>query len=619
MPEGRRRDFVIVGALCALCFFWRLGSVGIFDFNEGLYVQAAREMVIRADYVTGRVNGVPFYDKPPLALWGAAVAFLVLGFSEFAARLPVALASSLLTLATFFLGLRHFSRRTGLLAAAFVCLNPIVLGTARQMTMDLHQAWWVTAAMLSMLAALRADPRRQAHWWAAFWASSGLGFMAKSFPGLLPLPIAAVYLLLRARRERRSVWSALLEPRPLLGVVILAAVIAPWHLLAYRNDGSFFYEEYWVLHHLGLFHGTEFSHVQPFWHYVPALIAGFYPWSLLLPTAAISWRQMDRQAPGHETRLMILTWAAVTFVLFSAMKSKLISYLLPMFPAVALIAADGVDRALTSLERARGASPTHQETQPRADRAVHSAVRANLTLRGAVTAIACIQIAAAAFAIRYLTSQAGSATDPEAFALLTAPMLRYAWLAITTLTAGALVAWALVWKRPHSAVVALVATMTTFVFVTWEIGLHAYDHSVGLPLRRAVAGAGRATEDGTPLVIHIGRPRRPSVFYYLPAARFAGPLPSDPKRGFMLEAWESQTVLDYLADHPKAYVLADLAHGRETLKSAIGVREVAHSGRWCLFLVDRRQSEIGAGLEGRSDRDNRGSPAGAIRRGDEDR
>src|SRR5438874_1108857 len=124
--SSRTRDILFLSAISFLCFFWRLGSISLFDFNEGFYVEAAREMFLRGDYVTPQVNGAFFFDKPPLVLWLAAGSFHLFGVTEFAARLPVAVCATLLVFLTYFFASRYFGRKTGLFAGAIIAANPLM-------------------------------------------------------------------------------------------------------------------------------------------------------------------------------------------------------------------------------------------------------------------------------------------------------------------------------------------------------------------------------------------------------------------------------------------------------------------------------------------------------------
>src|SRR5439155_1159727 len=148
-----RRDLLLLAALCGLCFFWRLGSYGLFDLDEGLYVAAAREMRLTGDLVTPRVNGEPFFEKPPLVYWSAALMFRLFGVSELTARLPAALATTGLVFLVYVFGRRFFGRPSGLLAAAFFALSPLVLGAARELTTDAMLDLWIACALFAYFLA----------------------------------------------------------------------------------------------------------------------------------------------------------------------------------------------------------------------------------------------------------------------------------------------------------------------------------------------------------------------------------------------------------------------------------------------------------------------------------
>ncbi|NUQ69495.1 MAG: glycosyltransferase family 39 protein [Chthonomonadales bacterium] len=562
-------DAIALAALGFLCFLWRLGAPGLFDFNEGLYVEAAREMVLRSDYITGRVNGVPFYDKPPLALWLVALSFKALGQSEMAARLPVALSALIAVFGAYWFGLQGWNRRTGLLAAVFCASSPIFVGTARQMTMDIHQSATVTLAMICMFLGMRADEakksRAAAVWWMGFWAMCGAGFMAKSFPGLLPIPIAVVVLAVRSRLAPlptlRAWWSA----RPVHGMLALAAVVAPWHLAAYHKDGSYFVYEYWTLHHVALFKGTQFDHVQPFWYYGPALLGGFYPWSILTP---LGLRRYDASAADRTVQILMWTWALVTVGIFSLMTSKLVSYLLPMYPAIAIITAAGVDRALSKAQGAKKA-------------------RAVPLLPLSISLIAVLQLVAIAALWQYVTPRLHEIRDPEALPLLAPNLVRYLWRAVGLLACGSTFAAFLAWRRPDRGVTALVLTFLGFLMLSWEQGLPAYDQAVNLPLRKAVRKADALSGSGSPLVVFIGRPRRPSVFFYLDDRRLirsaSAGRPNDP---IMLETIDQEPLRRYVSEHGRTVILADRQRGKDALGSIAPYEEAYRSGRWSVLVTE---------------------------------
>src|SRR5579871_6161919 len=202
-----KRAGLLLILICGLAFFWRLGGNGLFDLDEALYTESAREMRLSGDFVTPRVNGEPFFEKPPFVYWEAALLFRLFGTNEFVARLPSALASTLLVAILFAFGTRCFGRRAGILAACSFALSPLVLGTARQLTTDATLDLWIVCALISLfladIAANREGDRSQnsvvsrtskafppatGYWLltstatlrvAAFWVACALGVLTK--------------------------------------------------------------------------------------------------------------------------------------------------------------------------------------------------------------------------------------------------------------------------------------------------------------------------------------------------------------------------------------------------------------------------------------------------------
>ncbi|MCC6728403.1 MAG: glycosyltransferase family 39 protein [Chthonomonadales bacterium] len=554
-----RLDWLPIAALCSLCFLARLGAVGLFDFNEGLYVQAAREMLARHDYVTARVNTVPFFDKPPLALWLDVMAFRLLGVTPFAARIPVALAAAGLVMIIWWFGRRYFGRWAGMLASAMLALSPMYLGTARQMTMDIHQSLWVGAAMLAFYEGYRAGAGRGKRWYWVFWASCALAFLAKSVPGLLPLLIVPVFIAWDERLRARAIARRLAETRPLLGALLMAAIILPWFLLAWRDHGPSFWHEFFWLHHVKLLNATDFDHAAPVWYYVPALAAGFFPWSLFLPWA-IRWRPVTVDPPERASaRRMAQVWAAVVFLFFTGMKSKLVSYLLPMYPAVALLVGEWGVAAMVS-RRVRG-------------------VRAGATLAAVVGA-------AGLFGANVARHAEASGPRAESFhRAIPPPVEAYIMHALALVAVGLMGACALAWLgRRGWAIGALVATMTALTALSVVEGLTAFEVSLSRPLRTVARAAARRAREGVPLAIYIGRPRHPSVFFELPVAGVE-PVPGAEPGGGWLETGERAPVERFLAAHRPAYVLTDSRRASELIADRPDVRVERRAGPWVLLRV----------------------------------
>jgi len=270
-------------------------------------------------------------------------------------------ATAALVALTYLLGLRWFGRRAGFYAACALALSPLVLGTARQMTMDLHQSLWFAVAMACFYFGYMSEGPRGKRWYHGMWAACGLGYLSKSVPGLFPLFLAFVFVCVEARGRPREIGRRIAEARVPVGLLLMLAITVPWHVLAYRSAGFVFYQEYFLHHHVDLLTGKDFSHGRPASYYLPSLLWGMFPWSLFLPMALVrAWRGTaaqpgdgpgDAPAAGPEAdqaRRFVLVWAAGLVLMFTAMSSKLHSYLLPMYPAAALLVGDWLAGAVSA-------------------------------------------------------------------------------------------------------------------------------------------------------------------------------------------------------------------------------------------------------------------------------
>lgn len=554
------RHLAIVLLVCFVAFFLYLGAVGLHDFNEGLYVSVARAMYLDREWATPRENGAFFFDKPPLALWCSAVCFSVMGVSELAARFPVAVATTLLVLLTWWFGRRVFGPRAGLLAGVSLALCPLIVGTERQMTMDLHQSLWFAVAMVSFFLGWTGDAPRSKRWYYGFWAACGMGYMSKSVPGLFPLFLALAFAALETRLRPRIFWMRLRETRPVIGVLILLAITVPWHVFAYRAAGVAFFREYFIHHHVDLLTAKDFGHARPAWYYLPSLLWGMFPWSFLLPGALVgAWRTSRGDGQGACARRFTLVWMVGLVLMFSVMTSKLHSYLLPMYAAAALLAGDWVDQCARS-RRLRGV-------------AIATIIAGLVAVTLPIGAIAAVR------------SVAGTAKEADLYQNASVLALSRATWALGALGAGMLVAGCLaLFRRAVAGVWAMAAAMLVFVGMGVAWVLPALDAKMNRPLHELARMAGERAAQGYPLAIHIANPIRPSVFFYFPASVVMRP-PALPDGHTILVRGEPEPILAFLARRP-AYVLTDERRAAQLKAIVPSLREESRRDRWVLLRAD---------------------------------
>ncbi len=306
-----------------LLFFFGLTDAGLIGPDEPRYASIGREMARSGDWITPRLWGQPWFEKPPLLYWLVATGNLLGLGDELAPRLPIALVS-----VAFLMFFYRMLRAEFGASAAFTAT--IVLGTStawvafsHAAVTDLPMSAAFSAAMLLGLRWLSSGDRRYVAG-AAFLL--GLAVLAK---GLVPLALSLP--LFWAGRKRLKDW---VRPLPLAAFLIAAA---PWYILCTLQNGQVFVQEFFWKHHFARFSTGVLLHPRPFWYYVPILLAGLFPWTpVLLPLCR-------KRLYTDGRRRFLLLWVAFGFLFFSTSAGKLPGYLLPLFPALAALGGLAID------------------------------------------------------------------------------------------------------------------------------------------------------------------------------------------------------------------------------------------------------------------------------------
>ena len=326
---GNQRFFVLLIAICVFLFLFGLGSRALWDVDESKHSAAAKHVVESGDWVTPVYNGKAFFDKPMFFTWMVALSFSVLGFTEFAARLPAALLGLGGVLVTTGLARRMFGARAGFSSGLILASSLLFLVMARTIVHDSALAFFTTLALTLFYLAV-VQPQRGAVLFLLFYFALSGAVLAKGPLGVVLPGLVIVPFLLLTRR-----WQLIREMRIGWGVVILLAVAGPWYLLMnLRNEGYLWY--FLIEKNFGSFVSAESTHPAPFHFYIPILLGALLPWTAFLPAAI--WRALRRiGGEKGETFLFLLLWMAGMFLFFSAATSKLASYLLPLMPAAAIL------------------------------------------------------------------------------------------------------------------------------------------------------------------------------------------------------------------------------------------------------------------------------------------
>jgi 4-amino-4-deoxy-L-arabinose transferase-like glycosyltransferase len=333
---------VLPGLLLYPCLAFRL-----FDPDEGRYAQIPAEMLARGDWLVPYLQGEPYLDKPPLLYWLVMGTYAGLGVHDWAARLVPALAVHACVLLTYLLGRRRVGESAALWGALALALSPGFLGMGRMLLHDGLLALWVTLALFAAWEALAADRLRWG-WWLTAAAASGLGILTK---GPVVLLLVGPPLWLHRRLTGGGAPAGRRHQAAFLGLAL--AVALPWYAGVCVRRPDFAYHFLWE-HNVVRFL-RPFDHKEPVWFYVPVLLLGLLPASLLLPGLARFLVSADPAAARRRTpELGLLLLAGGWCVLFFSLSgSKLATYVLPAFPPLAL--ALGAYVALSRWRRSRWA------------------------------------------------------------------------------------------------------------------------------------------------------------------------------------------------------------------------------------------------------------------------
>jgi 4-amino-4-deoxy-L-arabinose transferase-like glycosyltransferase len=320
--------------LCGLLYFWRLGVTPLDDFDEAYYAEGAREMLERADLGTPYFNGRPFLLKPVLIYWLIAAAFRLLGPTEFAARAVSAFFGTGIVLLTYWFAARTVGRRAGLLAGAALALCYMWIDTAREAMIDMPLTAALAGAMFLFFLANTAstsDGRRLYLW---MYPLLGVALLAKG-PAPVGVALVAVFLYLTAAgRLKETLREAQLVP----GIALMLAVAGPWYVYEALRQPEFL-STFFVGEHFGHVHGT-LARTEPWWGHLKNLLVYFYPWAAFLPAALM---YAFRQRPRDDVLRFAAWWAIAVIVTFSLARAKLAHYLVPAFPAMAILVGGWLD------------------------------------------------------------------------------------------------------------------------------------------------------------------------------------------------------------------------------------------------------------------------------------
>ncbi len=351
-----------LGILFYFIFFHNIWAYALMDVDESRYVSMSKDMFNTKDFLTLYLNNEFFFEKPPLYFWGECLSFALFGkITEFTARFPVALYGTLCGFLTYFVGRKIVSRTYGVVSALILSTSLEFLILSKFAILDIVVATCVWFSLcFGILTTFCKEKNRKYFWW-LFYIFSGLAVMAKGIPGFV-VPFGSLFFIyifnsFLAKKEQiesplhgggspedRSIiptFKTIFKPQYfLVGFVLFFLITLPWHIVMLKIHDPLFFQEYVIKHHIARFLGSnEIGRQQPFYFYFLTILWGFFPW--IVSTLAVLVRKCvkrDFVFTGLTDTQRFLVYngiiAIFTLLFFSSSKTKLITYILPIYPSL---------------------------------------------------------------------------------------------------------------------------------------------------------------------------------------------------------------------------------------------------------------------------------------------
>ena len=326
-------DALLPLALMLVCFFSGLGALGLTGPDEPRYAAIGRNMARSGDWVTPRLGGQPWFEKPVLYYWGAASAFRLFGDSEFAMRLPAVAAAMLATLAMFWAALRAYGLDAARLILLMLPATVALIGFSHAAAPDMLFSGLLAAAGVAAAEMLQ-KPRAGMSSRIALGVFLGAATLAKGPAAVLLAGGASLLWALASRQPGAAL--RFLHPACLAAFAVTAV---PWYALCAARNPEFF-RVFLLEHNAQRYLTPVFQHPQPFWFFAPVLLAAILPWSaLLVPLSLDALRARSAGRWRDSPSLFFACWAITPVLFFSFSESKLPGYILPSVPPLMLILA----------------------------------------------------------------------------------------------------------------------------------------------------------------------------------------------------------------------------------------------------------------------------------------
>lgn len=342
--------FTILG-LCIIfyfIFFHGIGTYALMDSDETRYVSMARDMFNSGDYLTLRLNGAYFFEKPPLYFWLECTSFGLFGkVNEFTARFPVSMCGMISSFLAYFIGKKIVSRKYGIISALILATSLEFVILSKFAILDIVVSACVLFSLYSGIMTYFCKEQNKKYFWWLFYLFSGCAVMAKGIPGFI-VPFGTMFFIAIATKR----FKELFKPVYMLpGIILFLAVSVPWHVIMIKIHDPLFFNEYIIKHHLHRFlNSQDLGRHEPWYFFILVFLWGFIPWTYSMIAAAVckfnylKWdklKEFSYEKLDKEHQFLFMNGIAFLFIMFffSSSSTKLITYFLPIYmPAAFLLA-----------------------------------------------------------------------------------------------------------------------------------------------------------------------------------------------------------------------------------------------------------------------------------------
>ena len=342
-----------LGIIFYFIFFHGIGTYPLMDVDETRYVAMSRDMFNTKDFMTLYLNGEYFFEKPPLYFWQECLSFALWGkINEFTARFPVALLGFIFSFVVYFTSKIRISRSFGIFSSLILATSLEFIILSKYAILDIVLTFYIGLALISYFQTFFCQECHKKYYWWAFYLFSGLAVMAKGIPGFVIPFGTAFFCSIISKRFKENFKPIFIIP----GTLLFSLVVLPWHIIMLNKYNPEFFNEYIVKHHLHRFLNTannEIGRKQPFYYYFNVILWGFFPW--IFSTVSIfiekfinlkniklfeKIKNFDFEKLDNTHKSLILCWVSIIFIFlfYSASTTKLITYILPVYYPLALVA-----------------------------------------------------------------------------------------------------------------------------------------------------------------------------------------------------------------------------------------------------------------------------------------